>query len=100
MKKIALLACALLVSGEALAAEKKKSASGCVRMLSSCVLLFSGSGGYLLTGANLPAPGTAARVRGRLSGETSSMTCPTRLIIKGTIAVEKSKPIRRRCPGA
>jgi hypothetical protein len=102
MRYIALLACVLLLSGEAVAADGKRiTATGCVRTLSTCTMILTSSGGgFLLTGANLPQPGSTVRVRGRSSSEANSSLCPTRLTVKGTIAVESVRPVRPRgtCP--
>jgi hypothetical protein len=98
MRIIALLACALLLTSvEAFAGPAKRvSATGCAMPIGVCPALRSGSGGFFLVGLNLPPPGTRATVQGQLSGDQNFL-CPTRLIMRGTIAVASWKPARGKC---
>jgi hypothetical protein len=97
---IAFVVCALALSGgEAFAAAAKPAkakqvrAGGCVTPIGICPAVRIGSGGYFLSGANLPPPGTRATVQGTLSGDQSFL-CPTRLIMRGTLVVLSWKPAR------
>jgi hypothetical protein len=102
MRTIALLVCALILSGSAALAEPKKSvkAAGCMSTIGTCLLLRSGNGGFFLTGSDLPQPGEPKQITVRGTLSRGEFLCPTRLIIEGTINVTRWKAGRRTCkPG-
>jgi len=100
MRMVALFICTFVLLGSEALAQQGKSfrATGCVSMVGTCPALLSGSGGYFLTGSNLPMAGDPRRitVRGTLSGDTSFL-CPTRLIMLGTIIVTRWNAGRSAC---